>query len=316
MRSRRRGRAHSAGAAVFDLVYRAGETAWVRAAARRRPSRGRRRWGCSSSRVPLPSSAGSASRPTATSCGAALRRLARASLAARASRALSRPAPAARCVVCGARSRHARARARLRRVLGRARASCRVRVRSLRTSTAVARTRRRACGVRCCRRTCAPRARSAGSPAAPRRVIVHALKYGGWHALGARRWRSAWRALRWPPRRRSRERTALVPVPLSASRATRARLQPERACSRAGSLAGGTFRCGTIVLARTRVTTTANAVDTGERLRNVSGAFRRRSRDRGALRGAHLVLVDDVVTTARDPERVCAQRCSTAAHAS
>jgi predicted amidophosphoribosyltransferase len=52
------------------------------------------------------------------------------------------------------------------------------------------------------------------------------------------------------------------------------------------------------VLERTRATRTQTRLTADERLRNVSGAFRAVSAARETLRGAHLVLVDDVVTTA------------------
>jgi predicted amidophosphoribosyltransferase len=63
------------------------------------------------------------------------------------------------------------------------------------------------------------------------------------------------------------------------------------------------------LLERARATKTQTRLTPGERSRNVSGAFRVRA-DRASLRGSHLVLVDDVVTT-------CAtlNACATALHA-
>jgi predicted amidophosphoribosyltransferase len=56
------------------------------------------------------------------------------------------------------------------------------------------------------------------------------------------------------------------------------------------------------VLRRTRATTSQTRLTPGERLTNVAGAFRAAEPAggglRGGLRGAHVVLVDDVVTTA------------------
>ena len=48
---------------------------------------------------------------------------------------------------------------------------------------------------------------------------------------------------------------------------------------------------------RSRATETQTRLTPGERRRNVSGAFRA-GVDRATLRGMHIVLVDDVVTTA------------------
>ena len=50
------------------------------------------------------------------------------------------------------------------------------------------------------------------------------------------------------------------------------------------------------LLERSRTTKSQTRLTPGERSRNVSGAFRARA-DRASLRGLHLVLVDDVVTT-------------------
>jgi predicted amidophosphoribosyltransferase len=51
------------------------------------------------------------------------------------------------------------------------------------------------------------------------------------------------------------------------------------------------------LLRRTRATATQTRLTPGERRRNVSGAFRT-TVERSSLRGLHLMLVDDVVTTA------------------
>jgi predicted amidophosphoribosyltransferase len=52
------------------------------------------------------------------------------------------------------------------------------------------------------------------------------------------------------------------------------------------------------VLVRSRDTKTQTQLTPGDRLRNVAGAFRAVPGAPHALRGAHVVLVDDVVTTA------------------
>ena len=124
--------------------------------------------------------------------------------------------------------------------------------------------------------------------------IVHAFKYDGWHALaagmGARMSRVTW------PADVVAERTALVPVPLSTQR------ERERGFNQSERLAAAMGKCLTVdvwrdVLIRTHFTSSQTRLTPEERLRNVSGAFRVTG-DPARLRGAHLVLVDDVVTTA------------------
>jgi ComF family protein len=123
--------------------------------------------------------------------------------------------------------------------------------------------------------------------------IVHALKYEGWRAVApamARRMAQ----LRFPDDV-ERERAALVPVPLAATR------RRERGYNQSAELARSlATRWGVPVredlVVRSRKTKSQTRLTPGERSRNVSGAFRARA-DRASLRGLHLVLVDDVVTT-------------------
>jgi ComF family protein len=124
--------------------------------------------------------------------------------------------------------------------------------------------------------------------------LVHALKYDGWHALspgiGARMARLAW-----PPDVVA-ERTALVPVPLSPRR------ERERGFNQSAVLAQAMSpHLGIGVwldaLVREQFSSSQTRLTPEERLRNVSGAFRVVG-DPARLRGAHLLLVDDVVTTA------------------
>lgn len=125
--------------------------------------------------------------------------------------------------------------------------------------------------------------------------IVHALKYEGW-------WRVADGAavrmarLEWPPDVVD-ERAAIVPVPLAASRLRqRGYNQSERLARALGVLWRVSVRDD--VLVRLRATQTQTRLTPEERVRNVHGAFAATSMARTALRGAHVVLVDDVVTTA------------------
>ena len=124
--------------------------------------------------------------------------------------------------------------------------------------------------------------------------VVHSFKYGGWSGIGdamARRMG----ALRFPLDVEE-ERAGLVPVPLAPSRLR------ERGYNQSEVLAQGLARVWNLpvrtdLLTRTRATETQTRLTPGERQRNVANAFRSLA-DRGSLRGLHLVLVDDVVTTA------------------
>lgn len=125
--------------------------------------------------------------------------------------------------------------------------------------------------------------------------IVHALKYSGWHRLGVeiaeRIGRLGW------PLDVLEERAAVIPVPLAASRLR------ERGFNQSESLAtalGTRWRMPvwTDALERARATETQTRLTPEERLANVSGAFRVSDAVRRRLANQHVVLVDDVVTTA------------------
>ncbi len=124
--------------------------------------------------------------------------------------------------------------------------------------------------------------------------VVHALKYDGWTIVAGemaeRMARLAW------PSDVVAERAALVPVPLA-----RRRLR-ERGYNQSLLLARElSARSGIPVwegcVERARETRTQTRLTPGERLGNVSNAFRVAAIARERLRGTHLVLVDDVVTT-------------------
>jgi ComF family protein len=137
--------------------------------------------------------------------------------------------------------------------------------------------------------------------------IVHALKYGGWHAIGTslaeRMGRLTW------PLDAIEERAALVPVPLSESRLReRGYNQSERMASALASR--WKVPVWNDVLVRMRATQTQTRLTPEERLANVSGAFRVPASAVRALRGAHLVLVDDVVTTAATLNACAAALCA------
>jgi ComF family protein len=132
-------------------------------------------------------------------------------------------------------------------------------------------------------------------PETSAQAIVHALKYGGWPAVADGMGERIAR-LDWPADVR-REWTAIVPVPLGAGRLR------ERGFNQSDLLARAVHRRLGIpvwadVLERTRPTSSQTRLTPEERLRNVSGAFLAPATVRAKLRGAHLMLVDDVVTTA------------------
>ena len=139
------------------------------------------------------------------------------------------------------------------------------------------------------------------------RDIVHALKYGAWSAtatgMAERMSRLSW------PLDVVEERTALVPVPLAAARRReRGYNQSERLAS--ALAAHWSLPVWNGVLVRARETTTQTRLTPEDRLRNVRGAFRAAPEARDLLRGAHVVLVDDVVTTA-----ATLNECASALHA-
>jgi ComF family protein len=126
-------------------------------------------------------------------------------------------------------------------------------------------------------------------------ALVHALKYDGW-TLSAAEMGRRMAALPWPEDV-LRERTAVVPVPLAPPRLR------ERGYNQSVALAealGARWQLPlwADALHRTRATRSQTRLTPGERLVNVANAFRACPHAGRALRGAHVVLVDDVVTTA------------------
>jgi ComF family protein len=124
-------------------------------------------------------------------------------------------------------------------------------------------------------------------------AIIAALKYDGWTAaadgMAERMARLAW------PLDVLEERAALVPVPLAASRAReRGYNQSELLARRLAARWG--IPVWVECIERFKQTESQTRLTPGERRRNVCGAFRA-APDAVNFRGAHLVLVDDVVTT-------------------
>lgn len=141
--------------------------------------------------------------------------------------------------------------------------------------------------VRAARSVCWIPGRTAGA-------IVHALKYAGWRGvageMAARMARLGW------PRDVLEERTALVPVPLARVRERERGYNQSALVARALAPRWGIpvwERC----LERRRATRTQTRLAPEERRRNVRNAFVVPPEEAPRLRGAHPVLVDDVVTT-------------------
>lgn len=124
--------------------------------------------------------------------------------------------------------------------------------------------------------------------------IVHALKYGGWTRAGPAMAERMSR-LSWPPDV-VRERAAIVPVPLSIAR------RRDRGFNQSEILATHLSTIWKVpvlshALLRESATRSQTELTPGERLSNVAGAFMVAQTARQEVRGAHLVLLDDVVTT-------------------
>jgi ComF family protein len=136
--------------------------------------------------------------------------------------------------------------------------------------------------------------------------IVHTLKYLGWYAVAPEMARRMAR-LSWPPDVLE-ERCAVAPVPLSGKRRRERGYNQSELLARALADAWA-LPLVTSALERTRHTETQTRLTPGERLRNVSGAFRAPPSARNVLRGGHIVLVDDVVTTAATLNACAAALC-------
>ena len=126
-------------------------------------------------------------------------------------------------------------------------------------------------------------------------AMVHSLKYDGWSVMAEPLARLMARADF--PHDVVRERTALIPLPLSATR------QRERGYNQAERLALALARQWQLpvwrdVLWRSRETKSQVRLTPSERTGNVMHAFTVGTTAAARLHGAHLMLVDDVITTA------------------
>ncbi|MGH7652540.1 MAG: ComF family protein [Gemmatimonadaceae bacterium] len=132
-------------------------------------------------------------------------------------------------------------------------------------------------------------------PVEPASSIVHSLKYGGWARI-AEEMAERMSRMSWLPDV-VEERTALVPVPLGSAR------KRERGYNQSELVARGLSKRWRIpvwpdVVGRARETQSQTRLTPEERQGNVAGSFKIRDIDLDRLMGAHLVIVDDVVTTA------------------
>jgi len=132
-------------------------------------------------------------------------------------------------------------------------------------------------------------------PEEPASSIVHALKYEVWSAVAAeiatRMSRLTW------PIDVVEERAAIVPIPLASAR------KRQRGYNQCALIAGALGRDWGVevwedLVVRTRETRSQTQLTPEQRLDNVAGSFRVRDGHARPLAGAHLVLLDDVVTTA------------------
>ena len=132
-------------------------------------------------------------------------------------------------------------------------------------------------------------------PVEPGTSIVHALKYAGWSKvadeMAERMSRLAW------PRDVLDERAALLPIPLASAR------KRERGYNQSALIAAGLSKRWRVptwenLVVRSRETQSQTRLTPEQRLGNVAGSFRIGARNIDALRGAHVMIVDDVVTTA------------------
>jgi ComF family protein len=125
-------------------------------------------------------------------------------------------------------------------------------------------------------------------------AIVHALKYGGWHGV-AEGMANRMARLSWP-RDVVSERSMVVPVPLAPTRERERGFNQSALLGRAlASRWHVPFVSECVV--RARATATQTRLTPEERRGNVSGVFRAAPNARERLKGAHVVLVDDVITT-------------------
>jgi len=140
---------------------------------------------------------------------------------------------------------------------------------------------------------CLTHARHAYLLAPPADVLVHALKYDGWAELAGEMGRAMARV--GVPASSPNSHRVVVPVPTTSERVRR------RGYNQALLLAEAVSEALAVPLSeglvRTRGGATQVALHPSQRRANVRGVFAVRGEEIRRLRGAHVVLVDDVLTT-------------------
>jgi ComF family protein len=132
-------------------------------------------------------------------------------------------------------------------------------------------------------------------PVEPASAIVHALKYGGWEKV-APEIAERMSRLRWPSDVVA-ERRGLVPIPLASARKRQRGYNQSALIAHALGARWGIPVWEDVVL-RSRETASQTRLTPEQRLDNVAGSFGVDDRRVSVVRGAHVVIVDDVVTTA------------------
>lgn len=123
-------------------------------------------------------------------------------------------------------------------------------------------------------------------------TLAHALKYQEVGSFGT----ELGRRLGAAALERGVTADLIVPVPLNR------RKERERGYNQSDLLAGGMSAVTGVpfdprAVRRVRYTVTQTALTAEQRRENIADAFEVRPRRRGALRGAHVIVVDDVITT-------------------
>jgi ComF family protein len=136
-------------------------------------------------------------------------------------------------------------------------------------------------------------ARSACALAPPADRLVYRLKYGGWHTLAGPL--ATYMAGASLPPEAAHEARVCVPVPTTSAR--RRERGYDQAVLLADAYAGRTGRRSMHALERSRGAPSQTTLQAAARGANVAGAFRADARVMARLRDAHVLLIDDVLTT-------------------
>lgn len=98
----------------------------------------------------------------------------------------------------------------------------------------------------------------------------------------------------------------LVPVPLHWTRLLRRRYNQSALLARALAKMSPNYHLALDALVRRRRTPSQGAMNREQRAKNVTGAFRIHSKWRERIKGSHVILMDDVLTTGATAE-ACAK---------